>query len=105
MKVYLDDERKMPDYYDTQAFTEKEAVSFLKAGLVREISLDHDLGEGNGTGYSVISFIEKMAHLNKWKMVPDIITIHTANPVGRVRMVMALKKIEEMRRNRVLKPD
>lgn len=36
-----------------------EAIRLLEAGLVEELSLDHDLGDDDrGTGYDVILWIE-----------------------------------------------
>lgn len=63
---------------------------------VREVSLDHDLGEGDvGNGYEVICFIEEMAYLNSWWNVP-VVHIHTANPAARIKMQKALENIEKI---------
>jgi hypothetical protein len=43
MKVYLDDERPVPDGW-IGCKTPSEAIELLKTGQVETISLDHDLG-------------------------------------------------------------
>lgn len=59
MKVYLDDERQTPFGW-TRVFWPDEAIALLEAGVVSEISLDHDLGDDEcGTGYDVILWIEE----------------------------------------------
>ena len=63
MKVYLDDERSMPRFFDTHVKTAKEAIDLLKTGEVTHISLDHDLGVGyeDNTGCTVAKYIEQAA--------------------------------------------
>jgi hypothetical protein len=89
MKIWLDDERSMPKGYNYHAHTAQEAVDFLAAGGVTAISLDHDLGdEQNGTGYEVACFIEDGAFHGT--LLPIVVSIHSANPVGRDRMEQAI---------------
>ena len=65
MKVFLDDIRKPKDIYESDDWitvkTAWDAIKLLATNVVKEISLDHDLGDDvtNGTGYDVISWIEK----------------------------------------------
>jgi hypothetical protein len=50
MKVYLDDERQAPDGW-VRVFWPDEVIALLQTGAVRELSLDHDLGDDErGTG-------------------------------------------------------
>lgn len=51
MKVFLDDERDAPDGWVKTRWP-NEVIALLQAGLVEELSLDHDLGDDErGTGY------------------------------------------------------
>jgi hypothetical protein len=86
MKMWLDDIRPMPSEYDIHAKTAAVAIALLDDA--EAISLDHDLGaDENGTGYDVACEIEKRA-ANGIK--PPMWKIHSANPVGRKNMEMAL---------------
>ena len=85
MNVWLDDLRNAPEGFDVHVKTAQEAINLLKSGHVEVISLDHDLGEGAGTGYDVACFIER-------HNIPVICHIHTQNVVGRRNMEMALRK-------------
>ncbi len=88
MKVWLDDERPMPKDYDAHAKTAAEAIKLLSGGDVTRISLDHDLGDGNKTGYDVAKWIAEKAYRSA---IPPLgWTLHTANPVGRDNMKAAL---------------
>ena len=92
MKVFLDDERLTPDGW-VRAYTQQEAIAFLKTGNVTEISLDHDLGIelNSGTGYGVLLWIEEEVHTHHW--VPPKILIHSANPPARDRMQRCVEAI------------
>jgi mutator protein MutT len=94
MRVWLDDERPMPPGFDFQAKTAQEAISLLSQGKVKFISLDHDLGPPEaGDGTMVAKWIEENAFHGKLK--PLEWEVHSANPVGRQNMTMALKKAEQ----------
>ena len=56
MNVYLDDERETPAGW-LRAYWPDEVVAFLKSGKVKQLSLDHDLGNDNKamTFYSRLS--------------------------------------------------
>lgn len=94
MKLWLDDERPMPEGFDFHAKTAKEAIRCLETGNVTEISLDHDLGleEPNSTGYFVAQYIEVAAH-NGWigRLKWDV---HSANPAGRKNIEAAMRSAE-----------
>ena len=88
MRVYLDDERKMPEFFDTLARTAEEAIELLKTGKVEVISLDHDLGT-DLTGYDVAKFIEESVVKGELKMPRCM--VHTQNPVGRKNICAAIQ--------------
>jgi hypothetical protein len=98
LKIWLDDERNPEDfgangYYWAKSYD--RATTLLAAGVVDEISLDHDLGEGKD-GYDVASFIEKGVMEEKFRM--PVWHIHSANPVGRNRIEMAMKSAEKLQK-------
>jgi hypothetical protein len=84
LRLWLDDERPMPEGFDIHARTADKALEFLKSGVVSVVSLDHDLGEGNGTGYDVAKYIEEAAFNGE---IPRMeVRVHSANPVGRMNI-------------------
>lgn len=87
MRVYLDDERPMPEYFDTLVRTAEEAIALLKTGKVHTISLDHDLGT-ELTGYDVAKYIEKAVITGEIEMMH--VLLHTHNPVGKENMRKAI---------------
>lgn len=95
MKIYLDDIRIPPDESWTWVKTPLVAITLLKEGMVKEISLDHDLGDDKeiGTGYDVLLWIEEKVFTENFKS-PKIY-IHTANVSARKKMELALKNIEQ----------
>jgi len=93
MKVYLDDERQAPKGW-IQIFWPEQAIELLKTGNVKEISLDHDLGDdSHGTGYDVILWIEEAVIVNKFN--PPIITVHSSNTSARYKMELGIKAINK----------
>jgi hypothetical protein len=100
MKVFLDDERPTPEGW-VRAFTATEAIELLKKGKVTELSLDHDLGpEEAGTGYDVCLWVEERLFSQGFHyedplnlFIPPVMTVHSANPVGRQRMELAIQMI------------
>lgn len=92
MRLFLDDVRQAPEGW-VRAYTAQEAIDFLAAGGVGEISLDHDLGPPEaGTGYDVATWIEE--HAAAGVLPPLMWSVHSANPVGRGRMEAALRSAE-----------
>jgi hypothetical protein len=90
MKIWLDDERPMPDYFEVHAKTSQEAIELLKTGKVTSIGFDHDLGsDSHGTGYDVAVYLEQAVIKDEIPM-PEV-SVHTQNPVGRERICMALR--------------
>lgn len=91
MKIYLDDERPTPEGWH-RTFTAQETIELLETGVVTHLSLDHDLGAPEaGTGYDVVCWIEQQTH--EGEFIPPVMTIHSANPVGRKNMQMAIHNI------------
>ena len=78
--VYLDDERETPAGWH-RCYHVYEVVKLIKAGEVRRLSLDHDLGEGEKTGYHLVLW---MVENNRWPKEKPV--VHSANPVGAMVM-------------------
>lgn len=91
MKVYLDDERVAPQGW-VQVRWPDEAIELLKTGEVRDLSLDHDLGDDKrGTGYYVLLWIEEQVMCRQF--IPPSMHVHSANPAARLRMEAAIVAI------------
>lgn len=93
MNLWLDDERNPPEGW-IWVKTELEAIAALRRDEYEVISLDHDLGEG-GTGYSVLLYLEAEVYRNHSFKCPEI-RVHSANPVGRQRMLQAIGSIKRI---------
>jgi len=90
MNVWLDDKRPMPLGYSVHVTNAHDAIKLLRCGLVKLISLDHDLGDEavTGTGYHVAQAIEELAHAKKLRRIT--VYVHTQNPVGRQNIEAAI---------------
>ena len=91
MRIFLDDIRKPSDVglNNKEWVVIPDAITAWQAirnGVVEELSLDHDLGEGP-TGYDLCKW---MAENNKWPS--KSIYIHSQNPVGRNNMWAIIKR-------------
>lgn len=95
MKLYLDDERPTPDGW-LRVYTAAEAITALLCNRYTHVSLDHDLGHPEETGYTVACFIEERAYTDPPWAVP-VITCHSANPVGRKRIEQTIERINARR--------
>ncbi len=100
ISIWLDDER--PEPHGTQwvrVTTSKQCIDLIIKSQeddekVDQLSLDHDLGEPeNGTGYDVVCFLEEMKHNNQTFKLPNETFVHSANPVGRRRMLQVINKL------------
>jgi hypothetical protein len=92
MKLWLDDERPTPDGWKL-AHTARSAIEQLSWRTVTHLSLDHDLGlHENGTGYDVCLWLEQTIAEDPTFPMP-VVTLHTANPVGRQNMQRVLDTI------------
>lgn len=95
MRIYLDDERQTPEGW-VRAYTVPELINlFILHGTnIEEISLDHDLGDGQQTGYDFLRWLEEKVYNQELSTLP-IIKIHSANPVGRRNMELTLLSMEK----------
>lgn len=96
MRVFLDDVRSLPDGYHVLVRQPTHLLWMLKdmmgkhgQGGITHISFDHDLGEGDLTGYQVANKIEE------WIVNGEItklftFSVHSANPVGAANIRAAL---------------
>ncbi len=78
--LWLDDERPAPDGW-VHVKSVLEAVGYCTQYAVNNMSLDHDLGEDQQTGYDFL----------RWLYVNEIkphgrIEVHSQNPVGKKQM-------------------
>lgn len=95
---WLDDERPAPEGW-VWIHEAESALQLLEAHAAEGTSgntvwsLDHDLGEGRGTGYDVASWVEERAHTDATYDPPRLL-LHTANPVGRDRMRQTIESIK-----------
>lgn len=92
INIWLDDIRPAPKNWH-HAYTYDDFVYMLKLyeGEIFIISFDHDLGQDK-TGYDAVCTLEEMIHYGY--RPPEILMIHTANPVGRMRIFAACKNLE-----------
>ena len=91
LHVWLDDARPEPAGW-VRVWWPAEAIALLAAGRVAVISLDHDLGDdGIGTGYDVARWLEEQVVMHGF--TPPEVRVHSANPVGRARMLQAIAGI------------
>lgn len=98
MRVYLDDERPTPDGW-VRVYWPSEAIALLETGNVRELSLDHDLGDDvRGTGYDVVLWVEEAVALRGF--VPPKISVHSANSSAREKMLAGIQSIERLAQDR-----
>ena len=92
MKLWVDDEREPPG-------TEWKWVQTVVAGLIRicnieewdavtELSLDHDFGAGQPTGYDLLYCMGRLG-----LKVPKII-VHSQNPDGKQAMEAFIERME-----------
>lgn len=94
LKVFLDDIRTPPDDTWVIVRTVEQAKQLLKDNVVAVLSLDHDLGESEPTGYDLVCWIEEQVF--KRKLLSPVMKIHSANPVGRKNMEAGIQSIIRM---------
>lgn len=98
MKIYLDDVRHPPDETWTLARTVNAAIELIKSqsGRVAHISFDYDMGMTctlpHDVGWQPFACDHTNGHqLIVWMQVygakTDRVTVHTANPEGRKRLL------------------
>ena len=98
-KLYVDDERELPEQCKDEGCwqisrTVWEAITKLELLEFEELSLDHDLacfvGNHELTGYDILLWL--VDRKQKGLHVPKRIYVHSANPVGYVRMVGVINR-------------
>lgn len=97
MRIWLDDERPMPEGFDKHCRTYKEITDILffywrEGWEVEEISLDNDLGEGEVEGRKVVLWLAEKGHFWDESVWPKQVTIHSANPVARDYMLGMIER-------------
>jgi hypothetical protein len=95
MKIYLDDERTPPDGWILARSVPVLTHLLQTQKDITNLSLDHDLGEDELTGYDFMRWLEAQVFKGTIKKIPEI-TFHTANPTGRKNMELALTSIKKM---------
>jgi chloramphenicol O-acetyltransferase len=97
VKLWVDDVREPPndDWVWVKNYVAASMLLTTHASWISTISLDHDLGEDEETGYDLLNWMEWMVHDHDLPLPQDI-RIHTANPAGRENMERARDKIVEM---------
>ena len=76
--------------------TYEKGVYELTHNEYDELWLDHDLGS-NKTGYDIAVILEHRAVSGLY--VPPVIGCHSANPVGRKRIIQVINSIERLKLN------
>jgi hypothetical protein len=92
IKLWIDDVRPSPQGW-FWVKTYSEAILFIKTGKISEISFDHDLGDvSEKTGYDIAVEIEKLSQSGN--IMPMRWFVHSANPVGRQKIISAMRSAE-----------
>ena len=86
MKIWLDDVRPAPSGW-VHIKTLDELKYLLESDMpspeIEAMSFDHDLGEGEPTGYDIIKWLaDQCVSRETRKFWPKRIYVHSANPVG-----------------------
>lgn len=86
MKLYVDDERTIPNGWD-YARNYNDAIEKLSNNKYDEVSLDHDIASYNEngremTGYDIALWLAERK-ITETGYVPPVIKCHSANPAGR----------------------
>lgn len=96
MKIYLDDERSTPEGW-YRCYHVWEVIKLLEenqqTNQIEVLSLDHDLGSGEPTGYEVLLWLEEKIANSPNFQLPERILVHSANPVGKDKMKAAICSI------------
>ncbi len=97
MKLFVDDERQPPDNTWVVLRHAENAIAYISGrpcdfGHVTHLSLDHDLGENVPTGYDVAAWLEE-AVFTQGVVPPMMLRVHSANPVGRARILQTFQSI------------
>jgi len=98
MKIFLDDLRPCPKGFRL-AKTVNECLKLIKNNKIDVISLDHDLGFGQPSGFEVVKYMVRN------KIYASKIIIHSANPFGRMRMYRLLKQNKPKNVSLIIQPE
>jgi len=97
LNIYLDDIREIPNHLEglwIPIRTAEDVIYLLKKGVVKDMSLDHDLGK-DYFGHERLNGYELLCYMERDNLWPKgKIYVHSANPVGREKMLAVLKKRE-----------
>lgn len=102
MKIFLDDVRNPPDASWTVARTYNHCIALLSSGVpVEVLSLDHDIAcydeeHREMTGYHVAQWVEESVATDDAYTPPSKILCHSANPVGRARIMGTIASIQRL---------
>lgn len=92
-KLYVDDLRTCPEGWDV-ARNFHQAIVMLEEHEYDEVSLDHDIASFYGnkemTGYDVLQYL--IMKKLEGATVPAKVYVHSANPVGIVKMQQDIDK-------------
>jgi hypothetical protein len=97
INLWLDDVRPAPEGW-VWVKTVKDAKAVIRENRIDALSLDHDLGGDNPTGYDLVKWLEEEV-IVFGRVPPRTMTIHSANPPGRRNMMAG---IESIRKNAVI---
>lgn len=104
IKIWVDDEREMPEGFDVWERTVLGTLECIemayKYSLPIELSLDHDAGsyaDKGGDYIKILDWLERESreHFFDWeRFIKENITfhLHTANPVGKENMRRIIQK-------------
>lgn len=90
LKLYLDDVRPCPEGWVLAHDCPEAMDILLKHFGTFEVSLDHDLGEDEN-GKEKQNGCTLILWFNAMQIFPTKVQLHTANPVGRRRMLSMLQ--------------
>ena len=94
IKLYLDDVRNAPEGWH-RVLTIHELKQWCRSywDAITSISLDHDLGYTQDTGYDFLVWLEEFLHFNVRYSLTFPIMVHSANPSGAAKMRLAIKRL------------
>lgn len=95
MKLWLDDVRPAPNHTWIWAQSYENALFCLKTKSVTIMSVDHNLGEHERTGYDVMVWLERHINTILRIPVPEIMLCHGGTALERKRIEDVIDQINE----------